>query len=133
MPVIGSACAPTVPRAPPDALERARRRLAKTVADAIREFDAQALEAEALWGQGIAEKATAMRKCVFDLWISVEAVLDDKLSEGDTFRSNPEWGIKMRANVSASPSAKDNKLSNEISAASAGIESKIRGHLNRQR
>lgn len=101
------------------------------VAQALREFEAQSLEAEALWGAEIRELCQTLGKCALELFISMETMIEDKVAGGQNFASDREFGVRVRADVSASASAKDNPLSNRIAAAVGGIEARLRGHLSR--
>jgi hypothetical protein len=99
------------------------------VAEAQRAFEAASLEAEALWGSQIRDRAEALRMCAHDLWVGMETVIDNARSGGENFESNREWAKQVRAVVSASSSATDNALSNRITAAVRAIEDDIRPHL----
>lgn len=99
------------------------------VAEAIQEFDAQALEAEALWGTAIRERTQVLRQCAVVLSTSMEAVIDDKANGGAHFKHDPVFGQRMRANVSAAPSATENPLSSEITAAVNGLEAELNRHM----
>jgi hypothetical protein len=98
---------------------------------AIQEFDAQTLEAEALWGGGIREKTDKLRECVAELNSAIDAIISDKASGGRDFESDQEFGRKMRSIASASGSDSKNELSKKIAEAVTGIEDKIRPHLKR--
>lgn len=98
---------------------------------AIQEFDAQTLEAEALWGSGIREKTDKLRGCVTELSAAIDAVISDKASGGRDFESDREFGRKMGLTASASGGDTNNKLSQEIVKAVTDIEDKIRPHLKR--
>lgn len=99
------------------------------VGNAIQEFDTALLEAEALWGNSIKEKALKLREAARELQVSMEAVISDKYHGGEDFKDR-EFGKKMRANVSATQSANDD-LSNKIFASITELESEIRPHLSR--
>lgn len=98
---------------------------------ALQEFDAQALEAGALWGKSIKSKSDALRACVHELRISIDAVIDDKVAGGANFTADKEFAKVVRADVHASSSNKDNKLSKKIDAAVGGIEAERKPHLVR--
>lgn len=99
------------------------------VGNAIQEFDAALLEAEALWGSPIKEKASKLRQAANELRVSMEAVISDKYSGGQDFKDG-DFGKKMRNNVSATQTAKD-ELSNKINEAITELEGEIRPHLTR--
>lgn len=99
------------------------------VGNAIQEFDAALLEAEALWGNSIKEKALKLSQAARELQVSMEAVISNKYNSGEDFRDR-DFGKEMRANVSATQSS-DDQLSNKINEAITGLESEIRPHLSR--
>ncbi len=98
---------------------------------AIQEFDTQALEAEALWGDPARQKTQALRACVKELNVAIEAVIDDKAAGGDNFATDRDFGRRMRATVSAAGSDQTNELSKSITSAVKGIEEMLRSHLAR--
>ncbi len=61
------------------------------VSTALQEFEAQALEAEALWGTKIKRKTDELRQCATELQVSMQAMIDDKVSDGEEFKSDPEY------------------------------------------
>jgi hypothetical protein len=105
----------------------------RPVMTALQEFDAQALEAEALWGSEIRKDTQELRRCAHTVFVAIEAILEDKAADGEHFKHNPDFGKRMRANAHASPSATDNELTNQVAAAVSALESKFRGHLTRPR
>jgi hypothetical protein len=64
----------------------------KDVNLAIQELDAQALEAEALWGAEIQKKAEALRACCWKLSAAFEAFVDNEASGGENFKEDREFG-----------------------------------------
>lgn len=99
------------------------------VGKAIQAFDTATLEAEALWGKEIKEKALALRKCVRSLQVDIESFISNKYSGGESFRDRDfakkvEYGIwDVKAN--------ENEFTQEINAAINDLESLIRPHLSR--
>lgn len=99
------------------------------VGKAIQAFDTATLEAEALWGKDIKEKALALRECVRSLQVNIEFFISNKYSGGKDFCDKDFkrevtygiWDVK----------AKENKLTQEITTAIKGLESLIRPHLSR--
>jgi hypothetical protein len=114
-----------------DALAHVYKRRWEPVWKAIQEFDAQALEAESLWGKVIRGKTDILRACVSELNAGIEALIDNELSGGRDFESDRNFGREMRATVSASRSDKKNALSKKISDAVEDIENQLRPHLKR--
>lgn len=96
---------------------------------AYEEFDAQTLEAEALWGSAIREKTDQLRALVRKLSAAAEAYIDNEASGEENFSSDRDFGRQIRSEVFASPSQKDNELTNSIAAAVAAIENELRPHL----
>jgi hypothetical protein len=103
----------------------------QSVSTALQEFDAQALEAEALWGADIRDSAQVLRMCAMTLFVSIESIIEDKADGGAHFERDREFGRRTRANAHAAAGATDNPLSNQITAAVAALEAKLRGHLTR--
>lgn len=101
----------------------------KHVYEALESFDTNTLEAEAMWGEKIREKTDVLRQCVNELRGAIEAVIDDTAQDGQSFKSDQEFGKDMRSKVSTSSA--ENSLSQRIESAIAGIESVIRPHLKR--
>jgi hypothetical protein len=101
------------------------------VAVALREFDAQALEAEALWGAQIRDRAQNLRTCAHTVFIAIESTIDDKAAGGEHFRAAPDFGRRTRATLAASASASDNDLSNQIARAVGDLEADLRRYLTR--
>lgn len=103
----------------------------KPVREAVLDFESHVLEAEALWGRDVREKADGLRQCAINLQVAMEAVIDDKAHGGENFSSDKQFGKDMRSIVSASRQDKDNTLTQKISAAITSIEAIARPHLKR--
>jgi len=101
------------------------------VVSAVREFDSCSLEAEALWGQEIRLATNKLRGCVVDIYTAVDLIVEDKAEGGDIFHKDKVLAKKMRAVVAASPKDKDNKLTQDITAAIVAIEDFLKPHLRR--
>lgn len=101
------------------------------VSKATADFDAQVLEAEALWGSAIRNKTDALRSCVVELRVAIEALIENDASGGADFATDRELGRSIRRTVSGMPSSKDNPLSDKIAASVAEIESELKKHLGR--
>jgi len=102
----------------------------KPVRDALQEFEAHALEAEALWGNEIRSKTNEFLQCVRELSNAIFAVIQDKASGGEDFKSDKNFAKKMRAKVYASGD-ENGELSQKITNAVNGIEKEVRPHLRR--
>ena len=72
----------------------------KPVGEALQEFDANTLEAEAIWGGEIRTKTEALRQCVRELNTAIWTVVDDGASGGENFRLNPLFRMEMQSRVS---------------------------------
>jgi hypothetical protein len=102
----------------------------KPVSEALQNFDAAMLEAEALWGEQVRGALDKMHACLSTLSASMDAIVENARSGGEDFNSDPDFGRKMRRNVHASRDDGD-ELSLEIEAAIAAIEGILRPHLRR--
>ncbi|MCK2045595.1 MULTISPECIES: hypothetical protein [Chromohalobacter] len=100
------------------------------VRDALRELDAQLLEAEALWGSDIRKAGDALRLCARELQVAMEAIIDDKAVGGQNFQSDRDFAKKMRSTAHASATSQDNELTNKIQDAVSSIERHVRPHLH---
>lgn len=122
---------PAVARVEAEALAYVFNNRWQRVTTALQEFEAQALEAEALWGADIRDRTQALRTCATAVYVAMESIIDDEMAHGAHFAQDREFGRRTRAQAYASPTATDNPLSNEIAAAVAALEAKLRGHLER--
>jgi hypothetical protein len=100
---------------------------------ALQEFDARTLEAEALWGQTVRARTDALRLCVKELNVAIDAVVADKAVRGENFKSDREFGRQMRSVVAASRDDQSNDLNQKLAKAITGIEDEVRPHLRRGR
>lgn len=99
------------------------------VGKAIQAFDTATLEAEALWGKDVKEKAIALRKCVRSLQVYIESFISNKYSGGEDF-SDKEFAKEVKNGI-WDVKADENKFTQEINSAIENLESFIRPHLNR--
>ncbi len=97
----------------------------------IQEFDTQSLESEALWGESARQKTQALRSCVKELNVAIDAFIEDKAQGGQNFSTDREFGKRMRSIVYASGSDLSNELSKNVAAAVKGIKEMLRPHLAR--
>jgi len=100
------------------------------VRDALRELDAQLLEAEALWGSDIRKAGDTLRQCARELQVAMEAIIDDKEVGGENFKSDRDFAYTMRSTAHASVKDQDNELTNKIQDAVSSIENLVRPHLH---
>lgn len=101
------------------------------VREALQNFEARALEAEALWGASVRNPVERLRGCVITLRTAMEADTDDKLSGGQQFRHDPDFGRRIREDLQQNPSEANNRLSREIAGALSDLEDQLRIHLER--
>lgn len=99
--------------------------------DAVQEFDAHTLEAEALWGKPMRTQTDKLRQCVIELYTAVEAVLEDKAQQGDDFKADKVFAKEMRSTVSGLRTDNKNEFSKKTAAINA-IEEQVRPHLRRK-
>ena len=122
---------PSNPTAEANKLAYAYNERWKHVTAALRDFDAQRLEAEALWGSEIRKDAEALHRCATIVFVAVESILDDAKAGGKHFEADREFGLRTRAQAHASPTATDNPTSNQIADAVSTIERRVSVHLKR--
>ena len=101
------------------------------ISAAYQEFDAQTLEAEALWGLPIRSKTDELRALVRKLRTAMEAFVSNSSSGGEDFRTDPKFGQQIRSQVFATTSDEKNELSKAISAAVESVEKELLPHLRR--
>jgi gas vesicle protein len=101
------------------------------VRDAALAFGPTVLEAEALWGHEIREKADELRQCARNLQVAMEATIDDKAHSGTDFASDKDFARHMRSVTHASRDDRDNLLTKKIEDAVAAIEAIAKPHLKR--
>ncbi len=98
---------------------------------ALQEYDANTLEAEALWGSDIRTKTDSLRQRLRELNAAIDAILSDKASGGQTFKEDRDFGKEMRSIAAASPDDVQNELNQKIKQDISGIEQELRHHLRR--
>jgi hypothetical protein len=98
--------------------------------DALQNFDTNTLEAEAIWGAEVRVRTDALRRCVTELRIAIDAMIEDAAVGGANFDSDKAFGLEMRSKVSTA-SSKDNTLTKNIESAIKGIEAVVQPHLRR--
>jgi len=89
----------------------------------------QVLEAEALWGRPIREKADALRALVRKFNAAAEAFIANAASGGEDFASDRVFGKQIRSEVFET--GKDNSLSASFDSTVQEIEDALRPHLAR--
>lgn len=96
--------------------------------EAIQDFDARTLEAEALWGQELKERAEKLKDCVKELNASIDSFLNNELSNGENFQCDRGFGKEVRENLFATHK-EENALSLKIEKSVSEIEAFVRPHL----
>lgn len=98
---------------------------------ALKDVDAHALEAEALWGRKIQAQVAELRKCVLAVNIAIDDYLGDKSTGGESFKDQPFRKEVMR-DLKASPGDESNPLTLRIDAAVRALEDELRPHLRHE-
>lgn len=94
----------------------------------LQEFDAAALEAEALWGKDARHRTDELRECVRLTNNAVELFIRDTAENGRILQGDPKLGRMTRERVSR---AEDGEFTQRIESAVSSIENYLRGHLER--
>lgn len=100
-----------------------------SVWNAVQEFDSQTLEAEALWGGSIRVKTDALRQCIREVNVAIDAVISDKTVGGENFKADKDFAKAMRRIVAASRDDDNNEMNQKLAKAISGIEDEVRPHL----
>lgn len=104
----------------------------KFVQDALREFDAQSLEAEALWGADIRKRTRELHRCVNQLYGAIDAFIHDKRTSGESFAQDRDFAKEVRAQLNSSNlDDENNDLSRKIKNAVQEIDDAVCPHLRR--
>jgi hypothetical protein len=101
------------------------------VRQAMQEFDANVLEAEALWGQPVRTATDPLRKVVREVNIAIDAIIANAASGGEDFSSDREFGKKMRSTVSAVRTDFNNEVNIKLAAAVQSIDDQLLPYLQR--
>jgi hypothetical protein len=101
------------------------------VQEAIQEFDAATLEAEALWGQAIRETTDQLRKVVFEVNMAIEAFILNASSDDENFIKDKEYGQAILSKVSASSADSMNSINLSLALAIKAIDDQLLPHLQR--
>lgn len=104
----------------------------KPVRTAREEFEVAALEAEAFWGDDIRGKAHELGSCAYELYIAMEAAIEDAGAGGANFAADASFAKSMRETIHGSATSKTNPLSLRIAAVVAAIEDELKVHLGRK-
>lgn len=102
----------------------------RPVAEAQLEFEAQVLEAEALWGSDIKSETNELRQCARNLRVAMEAMVANEANGKEDFISDKDFAKDIKADVWAIKE-ETNKLSKKIDNAVEAIEESVRPHIKR--
>lgn len=103
----------------------------KPLFETVTQFEAKALQAEALWGRGIRAKTDVLRYLANELWAAMEADIDNRRDKGAHFREDPVFGQRTRHTIYARADGSD-ELSKKMMAAVEAIEQELVPHLRRK-
>jgi len=107
------------------------RRRWEPVSKTLQEFDSSTLEAEVLWGSTIRQRTDELRQRVRNLYVHIEAFVGNAARGGQDFEIDQKFGERVRGTVSASPSDRENELTQQIASAVQSIETAVRPHMRR--
>ncbi|WP_057833224.1 hypothetical protein [Colwellia sp. TT2012] len=102
----------------------------KPVSIHLQEFEAQALEGEALWGSDFKPKTDELRQCARNLQVSFDAMVNNFANSGESFKNDLEFAKSVKSDIWATHD-KTNELTIKINAAIKSIESDVRPHFKR--
>lgn len=114
-----------------DGLGYAYERRWEYVSKALVELDVYTLEAEALWGSIIIEKAKAFRKCASILLTNLNTYLRRRHDRQYTERPNDKLNEKVESIIYSRSDPEKDEFYEEVLDAVKGIESIVRPHLER--
>jgi len=100
--------------------------------EAMQEFDASTLEAEALWGHTVREATDQLRRVVREVSVAIDAFISNAAAGGEHFSTDSEFGKRMRSTVSAVPSDVKNEVNVKLAEAIQEINNQLRPHLRTQ-
>ncbi len=100
----------------------------KPVSEAVLEFEAQAIEAEVLWGGDIKTHANELKQCAYNLRAAMEAFVSNKASGGENFKSDQVFAKKVKSDVMLIKET-ENELSKAITTSIQKLETYIRPKL----
>lgn len=99
------------------------------VGRALQEFEAAALEAEALWGRQVRERSLELRGCIRSLRTNIDTFIRDQYSGGEYFKNG---GLKEQVESAIwNYHGVENQLTKNIDSAITKIEEFVRPHLSR--
>jgi hypothetical protein len=103
----------------------------KHVAEALREVEAEALEAEALWGPEIREPILRVRRCAHTLFVAMQTMIENEASGNEHFEHDRDFGVRTRSTAFGSMDDDKNQFSRELAGAVTALEAAVRPHMKR--
>lgn len=103
----------------------------RPVIGALREYESQVLEAEALWGSAIWGKTDALRMLVRRFNVAHKSYVGNLRSGNEDFKSDPKYEKETKAMIFSSQNDAENELNNSLDNAMKSIQSELLPHLSR--
>ena len=100
---------------------------------ALQEFDAYSLDAEVLWGENLRTAAQMLRDAVAKLRAATDAYVANEESGGEDFKTDRNFGQRIRNEVFETYGEAVNPLSQQVAAAVTRIEDEVRPYFRRGR
>ncbi len=98
------------------------------VLSALSEYEAQMLQAEALWGPKIKEVTSSLKRCATDLYVAMGEDVGNLASGGQSFKADPEYADEVRTTV-RDIKHKNNKFTSRIEDSIQELEARLRNNL----
>jgi len=99
---------------------------------ALKDFDAQTLEAEVFWGQQARTASDSLIRAVTQLQAATESFIANEQAGNMDFETDRDFGMRVRQDLFASRGNAENELSKHIAKAVAAIEALLTTHLMRE-
>ncbi|WP_421238908.1 hypothetical protein [Aeromonas enteropelogenes] len=103
----------------------------KPVVNAVLELDAQALEAEALWGTEVKQLVNDLRRNAQLLRVGMQAIIDNEMNGNQTFQSNPNLAMQMRGRVWKQSHDHGDEITESMISIVGKLENFLRPYLKR--
>lgn len=103
----------------------------KPVVNAVQELEAQALEAEALWGGEVKKLVHDLMKNAQLLRVGMQAIVDSEISENQNFKSNSDLAMRMRGRVWKQMHCDKDEITDSIISTVEKLENYLRPYLKR--
>ncbi|HEH9416839.1 TPA: hypothetical protein SIA31_000834 [Aeromonas sobria] len=103
----------------------------KPVVNAVQELEAQALEAEALWGGEVKKLVHDLMKNAQLLRVGMQAIVDNEINENQNFKSDPDLAMRMRGRVWKKIYCDKDEITDSIISTVEKLENYLRPYLKR--